>query len=193
MFTWEVSILNTGITSKEAILQVCRGIVASKGLSAVNMRSVADECHIALGTLYNYYSNKDELLLAIVEDIWKAIFHMDHKCPTDFTFPEYVAYIFECIQKGAEDYPDFFTAHSVSIANSEKGKAKSTMKHYFDHMKTGMLEVLQADDRVSGEAFSSAFTEMEFIDFVLDNLLLLLIQGKTSCEVLKETIRRTIY
>ena len=97
MFTWEVSILNTGITSKEAILQVCRGIVASRGLSAVNMRSVADECHIALGTLYNYYSNKDELLLAIVEDIWKAIFHMDHKCPTDFTFPEYVAYIFECI------------------------------------------------------------------------------------------------
>ena len=67
------------------------------------------------------------------------------------------------------------------------------MKHYFGHMKTGMLEVLQADDRVSGEAFSSAFTEMEFIDFVLDNLLLLLIQGKTSCEVLKETIRRTIY
>ena len=49
----EAIVLNTVITSKEAIMQVCRRIVAEKGMNALNMRLVADECGIALGTLYN--------------------------------------------------------------------------------------------------------------------------------------------
>ena len=44
--------MNTVITSKEAIMQACRRIVAEKGMKALNMRLVADQCHIALGTLY---------------------------------------------------------------------------------------------------------------------------------------------
>ena len=58
--------LNTVITSKEAIMQVCRRIVAEKGMNALNMRLVADQCGIALGTLYNYFADKDALVLAAV-------------------------------------------------------------------------------------------------------------------------------
>ena len=185
--------MNSSITSKEAILLVCRKIVATKGLSALNMRLVADECHIALGTLYNYYSDKDALLLSTVESVWKDIFHMNQKCSTEFSFPEYVRYIFECVQKGAEEYPNFFTAHSISIANSKKGQAKSIMECYFQHMKNGMLEVLEADGNVKNDAFSEDFTESEFMEFVLDNLLLLLVKGKTSCDSLVNVICRTVY
>lgn len=190
---WCEAVLNTGITSKEAILQSCRESVASKGLGAVNMRSVADRSQIALGTLYNYFDNKDELLLATVEEIWKDIFHMDHRCPTERSFPEYVEYIFGCVQKGAENYPDFLSAHSVSIASSGKEKAKCTMQLCFAHIKEGMSEVLQADDKVSEDAFSPSFEQSDFIDFVLDHLLMLLVQEKKSCEMLIEIIQRTIY
>ena len=45
--------MKPGVTSKEDIMQVCRKIAAEQGLPAVNMRAVAKECGIALGTLYN--------------------------------------------------------------------------------------------------------------------------------------------
>lgn len=183
--------LNTGITSKEAILKVCRDIVASKGLTEVNMRSVADKSQIALGTLYNYFDNKDELLLAVVEDIWKDIFHMDSRCSAEQSFLKYVEYFFGCVQAGAKHYPGFFTAHSITIANSEK--AKSTMGNYFRHMKESMLEVLKADSTVSVDAFSTSFERSDFIDFVLNNILMLLVQGEKSCDMLIEIIQRTIY
>lgn len=187
--------MKASVTSKEEILQVCRSIVADKGLLAVNMRSVAAECHIALGTLYNYYSDKDELLIATIESIWKEIFHMNmrKRKKSEELFSEYVSDMYECIQKGAEEYPDFFTAHSISIARAKRGEAKSTMEHYFAHMKEGMRKVLEADCEVSEEAFSYSFTESEFIDFVLNQILLLLIQKKANCEVLIEIIRRVIY
>ena len=67
------------------------------------------------------------------------------------------------------------------------------MEHYFAHMKEGMRKVLEADCEVSEEAFSDSFTESEFIDFVLDQILLLLIQKKANGEALIEIIRRVIY
>lgn len=67
-------------------------------------------------------------------------------------------------KEGGEDYPGFFSAHSISIANSEKEKAKSVMKDCFKHMKKGLFEVLQADNNVSVDAFSSCFEEQDFIE-----------------------------
>lgn len=172
-------------------MQVCRKIVAEKGLTALNMRTVADECHIALGTLYNYYSGKEDLLIATIESVWRDIFHAGQQ-RSPLPFPEYVADFFERIQDGIAEYPNFFMAHSMSLANSGKGKGKATMEHYFGHIKTNMLEALRADNSVDKGAFTSSFTETDLIDFVLDNILVLLVQGKKDCSALVEIIRRVI-
>lgn len=188
-----MSKINTVVTSKEAILKVCREIVSEKGLSALNMRSVAEACHVALGSLYNYFSNKDDLLIATIESVWQDIFHMNHKCRTDLSFSDYVLWIFESVQRGSREYPNFFTAHALSLANTGKNKAKDTMEHYFSHIKMGMAEVLHADKAVPADAFSDSFTESALIDFILTNILSLLIQKADDCGVLVEIIRRTLY
>lgn len=185
--------MNTVITSKEAIMQVCRRIVAEKGLKALNMRLVADECHIALGTLYNYYADKDELVLATVESIWRDIFHADQQCVVDISFSDYVADLYERIRKGAEAYPSFLTGHSISIVGSKRGEAKSAMEHTFAHMKAGMLAVLRADQSVQENTFTSSFSQEKLVDFVLDSILVLLVRDQPDCAVLQEVICRVIY
>jgi len=40
------------------------------------LKTVASECGIALGSLYNYFSSKSELLSATIEAVWKDIFQM---------------------------------------------------------------------------------------------------------------------
>ena len=185
--------MNTVITSKEAIMQVCRRIVAEKGLKALNMRLVADECHIALGTLYNYYADKDELVLATVESVWRDIFHADQQCVADVSFSDYVADLYARIRQGAEAYPNFLTGHSFSIAGSERGEAKSAMEHTFAHMKAGMLEVLRADQTIQENTFTPSFSQEKFVAFVLDHMLVLLVQGQPDCAVLQEVICRVIY
>ena len=193
MFNLEVCGLNTVVTSKEEIMQVCRRIVAEKGMKALNMRLVADECHIASGTLYNYYANKDALVLAAVESIWKEIFHMEHQEKVDDSFPGYVAKLYERILMGAQAYPGFLTGHSISIANAKRCEAKSIMEHTFTHMKAGMLEVLRSDPNVHESAFPTTFSKEDFVDFVLDHLLILMVQNQPNCDMLLEIIRRVIY
>lgn len=184
--------MNTVITSKEAILTVCRGIVAEQGIKALNMRLVSERCHIALGTLYNYYADKDALVLATVESIWREIFHGVHQDTDGVSFPDYVAELYGRIRRGAQAYPGFLTGHSIGIASAKRNEAKSVMEHTFVHMKAGMLEVLQSDPFVPERAFSPAFSQEDFAGFVLDHLLILLVQGQPDCGMLLEIIRRVL-
>lgn len=184
--------MNTVITSKEAIMQVCRSIVAENGIKALNMRLVANECHIASGTLYNYYADKDALVLATVESIWREIFHGVHREIISASFPDYVAELYSCIKKGADAYPGFLTGHSISIAGDKRGKAKSIMEHTFAHIKTEMLKVLKNDCSIPKNAFTPTFSKENFVGFVLDHLLILLVQGQPNCNILTEIIRRVI-
>ncbi|MGN0485058.1 MAG: TetR/AcrR family transcriptional regulator [Lachnospiraceae bacterium] len=185
--------MNAGKTSKEAILAECREIVAEKGLAAVNMRSVAQSCGIALGTLYNYYENKEELLLSTVESVWMDIFHGNWKDEMQQSFFKYIKELFACVQEGTKKYPNFFTAHAVSLADSKEKKAQNTMEAYFCHIRSEMLLVLKKDPKVRAEVFSEQFSAEDFIAFVFDNILLLLMRQQTDCNVLLEVIRRTIY
>lgn len=185
--------MNTVVTSKEAIMQACRHIVAKKGINALNMRLVARECQIAPGTLYNYYTDKESLILATVESIWKEIFHGDPPNETDLPFPDYVTKLYRRIRKGTEVYPDFLTGHSISIAGAKRAKAKSIMEHTFSHIKDGMLKALQNDPSVQADPFPPPFSQEAFVSFVLDHLLVLLIQDRPDCGVLPEIIRRSLY
>ena len=162
-------------------------------MPAVNMRSVAGRCNVALGSLYNYFPSKDALILATIESVWQDIFHMENTCETASSFPEYVDWIFQSVRRGTEEYPNFFTAHSLSIAGSGKSKAKNTMEHYFSHMKEGMAVALDQDASVRNDAFSASFSKSDFMDFILDNLLSCLMQRKSDCQMLLEIIRRAIY
>lgn len=185
--------MNMVVTSKEAILSACRKLVAEQGLAAVNMRAVAQECGVALGSLYNYFASKEDLVTQTIESVWRDIFSMDSCNEPARCFVDEVDWIFASVQQGAQRYPNFFTTHSISFASGAKSNARDTMEQYFAHMKSGLLQVLQADGAVRKNAFDTKFTPPDFVDFVLMNLLLALVQGKTDCGVLLCAIRRTIY
>lgn len=51
------------------VLEARRQILMS-GYSATTIRSVAKACNISVGTVYNYYSSKEELAAAFLLDDW---------------------------------------------------------------------------------------------------------------------------
>ncbi|MEG0272186.1 MAG: TetR/AcrR family transcriptional regulator [Hydrogenoanaerobacterium sp.] len=185
--------MSTAVSSKAEILQVCKELISENGLPALNMRTIAQKCNIALGSLYNYFPSKNELTIAAIESVWQDIFHMAVSCKAEVSFSDYVKWIFESVNAGMVSYPNFFTAHSVSFASDEKGRARQTMQRYFVHIKSGLLDALEHDTAVRSDAFDEAFTASEFVDFIVESILLLLMQRKSSCSVLIKMVCSTLY
>jgi AcrR family transcriptional regulator len=185
--------MNTIVTSKEEILAECRKMVSEEGLQAINIRTVARRCNVSVGSIYYYFSGKNELALETIESVWMDIFNVDEQGATDLPFPEYVEWIFQSVRDGVNEYPNFFTAHSLGFASDERGKARSTMFRFLAQMKSGLSEKLKKDSSVREGAFSDDFPESAFLDFILNDIVVLLVKHVGDCRILKEMIRRTIY
>jgi len=56
---------------KQLILSKAKEILYNEGFKNFSMRSLSSKCDIALGTIYNYYSTKEELLIEMMTDYWK--------------------------------------------------------------------------------------------------------------------------
>ena len=54
-------------TLQEVLLNVARNIADTEGIERINIRVIAKEAGVATGTVYNYFSNKDEILLELTE------------------------------------------------------------------------------------------------------------------------------
>lgn len=57
---------------RQLILDHAREILSEKGYNQLTMRGVASSCGIALGTIYNYFPNKDALMVEMMADYWKT-------------------------------------------------------------------------------------------------------------------------
>lgn len=185
--------MNKTVTSKEDILSVSKKIVADRGVQAINMRSVAKQCGVAVGSVYNYFPCKDDLMIAVIDAIWKEIIQGISDCTLSSGFLENIEKLFYSVKSGGEKYPFFFSIHSISVAKSGKDKGREAMNQYFESVKSDLLYSLQKDKRVKQEFFSEKCTQTDFIEFVFSNLISLLIRKQDSCDVLLEIVKGTIY
>lgn len=57
----------------EQIRAQTRTLLLSDGWEALTVRAVAAHCHVAVGTVYNYYSSKDALIAAVMLEDWQSV------------------------------------------------------------------------------------------------------------------------
>ena len=155
--------MNKVVTSKEAILDVSRNIAATQGLKAINMRNVAKECNVAVGSIYNYFPSKGELITATVESIWLIIFHNTHDCLRFKNFIECIEWLYQQMLRGTKEYPDFFFIHSDAFEKENKELGKQEMLKYFEHMYQNLHTVLRQDHLVKRHIFDDSLKEIYII------------------------------
>lgn len=180
-------------TFDKEILEACKKIVIEKGLNAVSMRTVAKECHVAVGSIYNYYNSKEDLIISTIESIWTEIIQdIDLDYQTN-SFIDYLSQLFDQIHDGCQKYPQFFTIHALSFTKSSKEKGRQAMANYFEKMKGNMLTCLHNDQKIRKDLFDEHFKDTDFIDYVFSNFIATLADSSKSRIFLLELIKKVLY
>ena len=198
--------MNTVVTSKEAILSVSRELIRTEGWTAINIRSVAKACNISVGSIYNYFDSKSELIAATVESVWCDIFHFpddrnpESDDPDDSdeskifqSFPDCVAWIFDRLKQGEEKYPGFFSLHSMGFIEEEKIDVQERMDHSWFHIRQSLVVVLKNDDNIRSDAFDENFTEEDFAEIIFSLILASFVQHDFDAKRIFNMIRKMLY
>ena len=104
------------------ILDEAKKQIRQRGYAATTVRSVAAECGVAIGTVYNYFPSKEILIASFMSDDWKACMEAISACPCHPS-QSFLYCIYENILNFASKHDDLFSdpdAHRVFVATFEE-------------------------------------------------------------------------
>lgn len=186
-------LMNKPVTSRDEILMISRKIILEKGIDSLNMRDVAIKCGAAVGSIYNYFPSKAELLSAAVESVWRDIFEPLNDI-SDFTgFSDCIGRMFDMIKKGDKKFSGFFNVHSMNFSQKDKEKGREVMNKCFDDLKKTLKTVLINDKNVRSGVFDGKLSEDKFVEYILELLIHTLLNKEDNCQALISMISNCIY
>lgn len=185
--------MNTVVTSKEEILKTSRELIRQKGWSAVSIRSVAAACGVSVGSIYNYFDSKAALVEATVESVWCEIFHRPEDRAVFQDTQACVIWMYERMEYGCEQYPGFFTLHSLGFMGEDKSVGKRRMQQTWQHILSGLCSVLKRDTKVRPDAFNEQFTAEKFAGVLFSLMLSALLRQDYDPSAVLEIVCRTLY
>jgi AcrR family transcriptional regulator len=81
---------------QQLILSKAKDILYNEGYQKLSMRNISKACNIALGTIYNYYPTKKELVVEMMADYWHEYFNrIEGTANLDCNFYEKLHKIFD--------------------------------------------------------------------------------------------------
>lgn len=176
---------------KEEILKITRDMVLENGLDFIDIRTVAIKLNLAIGSIYYYFTSKDELLAETIRSVFDDIFKFEDNDKSSFL--KFMEDLFKHMEKGKKMYPNFFTLHSLQFNTKGKEESKEFMKEYLELIKEHMLEALNNDKHLKEDAFNKDFTKEAFLHTILSSLITIFISDKNNSFILLEMIKRSIY
>lgn len=185
--------MNTVITSKEAILETSRKLIQENGWAAISIRSVAQACHISIGSIYNYFDSKSDLIAATVESVWSDIFHMPDGQAAFQHFPDCIEWAYESMRRGNEKYPGFFSMHSMSFVGEDKSSGQALMAKSWEHIQTGFYMVLMQDEAVNPAVFDDIFTPQKFVEIIFSLIISSLLRHDYDCAGIIRMVEQILY
>lgn len=184
--------MNKKVSSRLEILTICKEITATKGLGELNMRLVSEKANIALGSLYNYFNSKTELMIATLKEIVEEVFSLDE---LEFkTFPSFISSYYLNVRAKAQKYPGLLSLHSLAFGKESIKNGKLEMDLYFEKIKQVLLTKLEEDPKLNPTKFDNHFTKERFITFLLDLFTNLLLDSNSEDErILEKLVCSVIY
>lgn len=175
--------------TQAALLASARRIACTNGVDAINIRNIASDVGVSVGTVYNYYDSKQAVLLALTEEYWQRVLEELRESVTATCFPDQIAEIVFFLRSRMNDCAEILMKSLHEF--SEPGKER--MAAMQQSLNQAILRRLQEDKMVRVDVWNDELTMEAFVDFVLQNILLLLQQKGRDMGPFIEVIRRILY
>ena len=176
-------------TMRETLLETARRMAEQEGIDGLNIRAIAKKAGVASGTVYNYFSSKDEILLALTKEYWKQALLEMEAALTEENFCdallEMYAYLTANIHQSAGKL--MRSLGGVQQAGQEAMASAQT------ELKEILLRRMDQDPSICSGVWDEAFTRERFAEFLRMNLMELLKAGEEQIQFFVLVLRRILY
>ena len=174
---------------KETLLACANRIECSEGVGAISIRRLASEANIAVGTVYNYFDSKQEVLLSLTEEYWKDTLTQMHERISMERFSEQLGEIIAFLRSKMNDCAEIL----MRSLHDDVKTARARMASMQRVLRKALVERIDRDKTIPQSVWTESFTKEAFADFVFTNILFLLQQKEERADLFLEIVTRTLY
>lgn len=150
--------------AREQIMEAAKRLLMEKSYAGVSMRAVACECGISVGTIYNYFKDKETLIASFMLDDWlKMIRSMQPVCENAAVPSE----AFACIYQGLSAYMQRYAA--VFSDDAAEAAYHGAAHHYHEMLSAQLTALLRpvSERAAPGNAFLPEFAAEALLTWTL--------------------------
>lgn len=179
-------------TLQATILNLAREIAASQGPDAISIRAIAKKADIATGTIYNYYSGKQEILLALTEEYWHTTLLEMQSVITSEAFCDQLEEIYRFLKNRISQSAGMLMQSLAGASMEAAGRTQ--MQAMQQILRCSLLRRMEADPRIRDDIWSPpSYTPKLYADFILASMVTSLTRREDEIQFLIELVKRTLY
>lgn len=161
--------------TKDVILNEAMNIAHTEGLSKISMRKIANNCNIGLGTIYNYYPTKDDIILDLVEKFWSCCFEgFDDVCKDDLDFFKTMENIYFHMLNYLNRFKKHCLEYMSELPLSSKSKGKTKEGEFLKEIIYVFVRIYNKHKNEFRSDIDKEFDSYEVSRFILDNMFAML-------------------
>lgn len=189
----DVTVINKQASQKEVIFSAAREIALEKGINKISIRSVALKSGVSIGTVYNYYETKGDILIDVIEDFWREAFeNIDFKSLDDKSFFDKLNEIYQHLDEYLRRFKENWLNQLYQLNAHEKEHGRKVEAEYYNRIYSGIVVLMDLDENISMKIRESGISKEKMAEFIFDNMLLILKKDNGDFEFFLKMLRRTI-
>jgi AcrR family transcriptional regulator len=174
---------------RSKLLKLSREIADTDGIEAVNIRLIAQKAGVAIGTVYNYFSGKDEILFALTEDDWKkALCEMKTAISAE-TFCEQLQEIFYFLKERI----DQSAGKLMNSLGTMELPGQERMTSMQSELEAAFIQYMEQDVDIRPNIWNETFTPKRFAHFIMINMSALLKEENPNISFFIAIVKRIVY
>ncbi|GMQ58777.1 hypothetical protein AN1V17_31730 [Vallitalea sediminicola] len=178
---------------REEILTAAKEIALKEGISAINIRSVALKCNISIGTVYNSFATKNDLLFSVVEDFWENAFIDINNCLTTHrNFIEKIEDIYNNLFLYLNQFQENWIEQLSLLKSCEKCFGRKKEHDFFIKVQTMLVRMLSEEKTIKSNIWTDTFTKERLAEFIFNCMLDMLRRKEKDIQFFIETLKRTL-
>lgn len=186
--------------TREAILSVAYERAQREGMASLGIRTIANECGVAIGTIYNYFPDKASLVTEVVARFWHAAIEEagvltqaeERSEGSEGTLMVYC----RCLAQGLTESLDRFQAswlrEAANLDARSLKRSREAEEECFRGICEGIARHIEGDTAIRARAREEFETE-QLANFIWKGMFVSIKMGDPSCKTLFTLLEMALY
>lgn len=175
---------------KEVILSKAKDIAINEGINKINIRTVAKKSGVSIGTVYNYFPSKGDLLVAVIQDFWQgALNDVDWISLIDNDFYENLEKVYSVLYDYLHKFKENWLEQLALLKTQEKLIGRQKEDEYFQKMYGKLILLIDMDNKLQQYPWSEIISKENMAEFIFENMLIMLKKEKEDMKFFIELLK----